>query len=348
MTATLAPDMPVVEHEGRTLDWRPRFDPRSLDYRVAAVAGTKLPTTGRVWRHGTVLDQGSEGACVGMGCAGEAAAEPVPVPGVTSRYALGWYRNAQRRDVWPGEAYSGTSVLAGVLEGRARGVYTGVRWAKSAEELAAGIVLDEKDGGGPAIIGVEWRQGSYDTDALGVLRPSGDVVGGHCLCVLGFVPNGTKRESALGQQLVAAGLWEGAVSVGAPVFVVLNSWGLGFGQGGLCLVPLDAMRAWVRARGEFAIPQGRQLPKARRIAAPKAQPATAAPVDETVHVRADQLRVRDRIVDRVPAELDQETATVQSRRLVAGWDGERVRVQVPAGAFTLRASEQVTARRPVA
>lgn len=347
MGTTVPADLPVTEHQGRVLDWRPRFDPRSLDYRVAAVAGVKLPATGRLWAHGPVLDQGREGACVGMGCSGEAAAQPVPVPGVTSAYASGWYHAAQKRDQWPGEAYDGTSVLAGLLEGRARGLYEGFRWATSAEELAAGIVLDESDGGGPAIIGVEWREGSYDTDPLGVLRPSGAVVGGHCLCVVGFVPAGVKRASALGRQLLDASLWAGYQSVGGPVFVVLNSWGLAFGQGGLCLVPLDVMQDWARAGAELAIPQGRKLPGARKISAEESQPATAV-ADETLHVQAWDVRVRDRLVGGLPAGIDQDSATVQALELVAGWDGLRVRVHAPPGLFTLRASAAVTVRRPVA
>lgn len=351
---TLDPALPVLEHNGRTLDWRPRFDPRSLEHRMGAGVAT-LPTTGRLWAHGPVLDQGREGACVGMGCAGEAAAEPVPVPGVTSRYALGWYRSAQRRDPWPGEAYSGTSVLAGLLEGRARGLYAGFVWAKSAEELAAGIVRTASKGGGPAIIGVEWRAGSYSTDRLGVLRPSGPVVGGHCVAVLGFVPAGTTESSTLGKQLVALGLWAGYVSVAGPVFVILNSWGEGFGIKGLALVPVDVMRAWVRAGGEFAMAEGRALGKSATAAqleqevgttGEHAAPATASP-DRTHHLLAGDLEDGDRIVEGVPAELGQDTVTVQSRRLVAGWNGRQVRVRSTAGVFTLRASAPVTVRRAI-
>lgn len=349
MVTALDPALPVTEHEGRTLDWRPRFDERSLAYRIGA-AVTALPATGRLWKHGPVLDQGSEGACVGFGCAGDAAAEPVPVPGITTEYALGFYRKAQRLDVWPGEAYSGTSVLAGCLEGRARGLWTGFRWATSPEELAAGIVRPASRGGGPAIIGVEWRAGSYDTDALGVLRPSGDVVGGHCLLVVGFVPVRAGVSAALQQQLKDAGLWDGYLAVGGACFVVLNSWGLGFGQGGLALVPLEVMRGWFRAGGEFAMPEGRKQPgAAAAITATdqEAPPATASP-DATLHLVARDVRDGDRIVAGVPAELGQETATVQSRRLVAGWAGHQVRVRSTAGVFTLRASDPVKVRRPVA
>jgi hypothetical protein len=338
--------MPVQEHGGRVLDWRPRFDERSLAYRIGAGV-TELPATGRIWKHGPVLDQGREGACVGFGCAGDAAAEPVPAPGITNQYALTLYRRAQRLDQWDGEAYSGTSVLAGCLAGRERGLWSGFRWATSAEELAAGIVRTASKGGGPAIIGVEWRAGSYATDALGVLRPSGDVVGGHCLLVLGFVPAGVEQGGRLEGQLMEAGLWDGYLSVGGPVFVILNSWGPGFGKQGLALVPVDVVRGWFRAGGEFAIPVERALPKVAAAELITAEPATAGP-DETLHVRAWQVRDRDRIVDGVPAELGQETVTVRSRRLVAGGNGDLVRVHWAAGVFTLRVSDRVVVRRAVA
>lgn len=360
----------AATHAGRTFDHLPRFDPASLEYRIGAVAGTELPTTGRVWKHNAVLDQGAEGACVGMGLAGEAAAEPVPVPGVTNAYARGWYRNAQRRDTWPGEAYSGTSVLAGLLEGRARGLYTGFLWAKSAAELAAGIVLPKSRGGGPAVIGVEWTQGSYNTNVLGVLRPGGPVVGGHCVCVLGFLPVGVAADSALGRQLHGLGLLAGYLSLEGPCFVIVNSWGRSFGIDGLALVPLDVMQAWVDARGEFAQPVGRSLPAAVRRGAAMTEPGQDEDVEPerdedvdedpdgepdpepddgehpgttTLHLTAADVEDRDRILD-PPEELGQESVTAR------GWpqrvSGRRVRVRTSAGTFTISAGAPVTVRRP--
>jgi hypothetical protein len=336
--------IPAPVHDGRRLDWFPRFDPASLSYPMAAGPATELPTRGRLWTHGRVMDQGNEGACVGFGCAAEAIAEPVPVPGISARNARAWYRSAQRRDVWPGEAYDGTSVLAGCLEGRARGYYTGFVWAKRAEQLAAGIVDD-----GPAIIGVEWREGSYSTDELGVLRPSGDVVGGHCLCVIGFVcldPEGPDRE--LWDALEELDLAEAAVAVldGGEdgVFIVQNSWGPTFGKNGLCVVPLSVMRDWVRAGGEFAQPQGRQLSGARMlITQPEAQDAGGSTV--TLHITAAELIDGDRVLD-PPEELGQESVTVHGVRYTGGWGGRRVIVATRGGSFQLAAGAPVTVRRP--
>jgi hypothetical protein len=225
-----------------------------LQYRIGAVAGTSLPTSSRMWRVGRVLDQGSEGACVGFGCASEAAASPVPVPGAdTNAYALAWYRRAQDLDEWPGRSYSGTSVLAGCLVGRERGLWGGFRWGKTAEELAAGIVAR-----GPAILGVNWREDSYETDANGIIRAKGRTVGGHCVLAFGFVP--PNPSTYMARRLQTAGLLNGVRAAGEPVFLILNSWGNGYGINGKAIAPLSLMRQWIDERAELAIPELRKLP----------------------------------------------------------------------------------------
>lgn len=359
---------PAPVHDGRRLDWFRRLDPRSLSYPVAAGPDTALPTRGRLWPAGRILDQGREGACVGAGCVAEAAAEPVPVPGLSMRNALAWYRSAQRRDQWPGEAYDGTSVLAGCLEGRARQLYAGFLWAKRAEQLAAGIVAPEEEGGGPAIIGVEWTEGAYETDTLGVLRPSGAVVGGHCVCVLGFVPadlSGMSEDDAaeLLQQLEDVRLGAAVESVladgEAGAFIVQNSWGLSFGKNGLCVVPLSVMGYWARTGWEAAQPQGRTLPGRKGTAVTAVpedleQNLVVEPVDEsvdpddgdtTLHILATQVLEGDRILD-PPDELGQESVTVRGTpRLVLDHRGRRVVVNSRVGTFTLNAGAAVTVRR---
>jgi len=348
--------IPAPVHDGRRLDWFPRFDPASLDYPIAAGPATPLPARGRLWQPGRILDQGREGACVGFGCAAEAAAEPVSVPRVTNAVARSWYRNAQRRDQWPGEAYDGTSVLAGCLEGRARGLYAGFRWAKRAEQLLAGIAADPEQDGGPALLGVQWTEGSYETDQLGVLRPSGDVVGGHCVCVLGVVvPADLTADDAAGVQLrndleelelldgVRAVLEDDGEDAAA---IVQNSWGEVFGRNGLCVVPLTVLQGWARAGWEAAQPQGRRLPGRKGVAmsSTEEQPATES-TDSTLHITAAEIVDGDRILD-PPEELGQESVTVRGTpQLVTDWRGRRIVVNSRAGTFTLGATSPVTVRR---
>lgn len=97
------------------------------------------------WR---LMDQGSEGACVGFG------STRAMMLLNRRRYDARWlYHEAQKIDEWPGEEYDGTSVRAGMdvlrLEGhrRVRGTHTGTidpaegisenRWARSVEEVMA-------------------------------------------------------------------------------------------------------------------------------------------------------------------------------------------------------------------
>jgi hypothetical protein len=359
--------VPAPVHDGRRLDWFPRYDERSQLY-AATPAAVALPTSGRLWNPGQVLDQGSEGACCGFAAAAEAAAEPVPVPRVTNRYARGWYLNAQRRDEWPGQSYDGTSVLATMKEGKARGLYGGYGWFFTVEQLAAGIVRDESDDGGPAVIGVEWRAGSYSTDPWGVLRPSGPIVGGHALCVLGYVPADSGPDRDLWDQLEEldlAGAVDSVLVREYGAFVVQNSWGPTFGRNGLCVVPVSVMRAWVESGGEFAQPQQRRLPAPRKgsamtepedldveepVVEPEPepepeQPATSEPTDTTLHLTAVDVQDGDRILD-PPDELGQESVTVRGvPQVVQDHRGRRVVVRSTAGVFTLGAGSGVTVRR---
>lgn len=342
--------IPAPVHNGRRFDWFARFDPASRAYAVAPGA-TSLPTGGRLWTPGRPrLDQGQEGACCGFAAAAEAAAEPVPVTRVTNAYARGWYLNAQRRDQWPGENYDGTSVLGTMQEGVARGLYGGYRWAFSVEQLAHGIVAPEEDDGGPAVIGVEWRSGSYTTDAAGVLRPAGYVVGGHSLCLLGFIPDTVDEDTdpelwaQLGRLDLAAAVAE-VLQEEPGAFIGMNSWGPMFGRNGLFVVGVSVVRGWFAARGEFALPGGRQ--QRRRKVTAVAQPEEPAEEsgDTTLHIRAVDVQEGDRLLD-PPDVLGQESVTVRGApQIVRSWNGNRVVIDSTAGVFQLGAADLVAVRR---
>lgn len=345
--------VPAPVHGGRRLDWFPRFDPASRGY-AAAPGVTELPTSGRLWTPGRVLDQGQEGACCGFAAAAEAAATPVPVPRVTNLYARGWYLNAQRRDEWPGEAYDGTSVLATMQEGVARKLFGRYAWSFTVEQLAHAIVKPEGEDGGPAVIGVPWREGSYSTDQLGILRPVGRVVGGHALCLLGFVPDTSDDDEQpelweqLGRLNLASAV-EKVLQSEDGAFIGVNSWGPTFGRNGLFVAPVPVVRDWFRAGGEFAQPQQRKLPT-RKVLTAMAQeeqaPQQEESADSTLHITAAEVQDGDRLLD-PPDQLGQESVTVRGTpQLVRSWSGNRVVVNSTAGTFQLGASDPVAVRRP--
>jgi len=69
------------------------------------------------WQH---YNQGREGACVGFGVS--RAATLFNKPELFNGFSL--YHKAQKRDEWPGESYSGTSVEAGLNTLRLDGAWT--------------------------------------------------------------------------------------------------------------------------------------------------------------------------------------------------------------------------------
>ena len=339
--------------DGRTFDWSARFDPRSLNFRAAAGV-TKMPDHGRLWSHGPVLDQGAEGACVGFGSAGAVAAAPSSRTGITNSYARAWYARAQRLDEWPGEAYSGTSVLAGCLVGRQRKLWTGFRWAKRPEELAAGIVDDAL---GPAIVGVQWSEELYEPPASGLLPGTVrlDPQLGHCAVLFGYLP-AWQRGAALEMEMAQLGLLEAWRAAREPVYPLLNSWSTTWGEGGCAVAPASLVRRWFDARGEFALPENRTKGARMTSTEQDTEDTTAQegaeeqtteerPGDTTLHLRAEQLQEGDRLLD-PPDELLQESVTVRGApRMVSGWNGRRVVVITTAGTFQLGAADPVTVRR---
>lgn len=173
--------MAVTEHMGRKFDWRPRFDEASKLFRVRPPDAAPISYTALTWRAPTVLDQGNTGTCVGHGHAGAIGANPLSRP-ISSELALSLYDTALPLDEWPDAEQgrdSGTSVLAGAKAGVQLGYYEGYDWGFSLSDLLYGVAKR------PAVIGVNWYEGMMTPDENGIIRPTGNNVGGHCVLVRG-------------------------------------------------------------------------------------------------------------------------------------------------------------------
>ena len=159
-------------------DWKPRHDPRSRQYAIRDKID-KVTSTARQWKAGPVLDQGSEGACVGFGWSGELGCEPERYV-VSDASAFELYHEAQKLDQWPGEDYEGTSVLAGAKALKRRGQLLEYRWAFGIDDVRDAILTH-----GPVVLGIPWYDGMYDAPG-GRVTVSGSVVGGHCILATGY------------------------------------------------------------------------------------------------------------------------------------------------------------------
>jgi len=144
-------DAPTLGADGRYRiglgsDWGRVRGGHAVCLKPARVADTR-----DWWRF---YDQGREGACVGFACS--------RMMTLLNRVRLDapWlYREAQRTDEWPGEAYSGTSVRAALDVLRARGhrrpgttdpdPAMGIvefRWATSSDQILACLLGPEATG----------------------------------------------------------------------------------------------------------------------------------------------------------------------------------------------------------
>lgn len=215
------------------LDRLVEFDERSRAYPVAALLGS-TPLRSYTWGIpgglSQVLDQGREGACVGFAWAAERAAKPVARP-TSNADALAVYKHAQTLDPWPGEGYSGTSVLAGAQAAKARGWLSEYRWAFSPDDALRAIRL------GPVVLGIPWYDSMYDPTPRPVrtgrvaatITVAGSVVGGHAILARGV--NVKRRE-----------------------VILRNSWGQDWGDGGDAALSFDDLGRLLADGGECCVP----------------------------------------------------------------------------------------------
>ena len=215
-----------VETQDTRLDRCVQFDPRSRNFKISEIVERTLRSY--TWRCNTWLDQGSEGACVGFGVSHELAAYAAEVPNLTNKFARERiYWEAQKIDPWAGGAYpgaspfyEGTSVLAGVKIAQKLGYFESYRWAFGLEDLIYGVGHN-----GPAVLGIAWTYDMYFPNAYNYIKPTGQVVGGHCILCR-------------------------AVNVKNKTFTLRNSWGYNWGFKGDAYITFADMEKLLYMDGE--------------------------------------------------------------------------------------------------
>lgn len=225
------------------LDRIVQFDERSRDFPITSIIDETKPRT-RWWRHTAKLDQGKEGACVGFAWAHELNASPIEVSGMDDAFAQRLYKRAQQIDEWPGEDYSGTSVLAGAKAVGELGYLDEYRWAFGIDDVL--LTLSHF---GPVILGVNWYSGMYTPDGNQYIRPSGYLAGGHAIMAIAYSHE-------------AQEIW------------LLNSWGRDWGWDGLCRMRVSDVVRLLNEKGEACVPvvRGEGIPPAPEPTPPEPEP----------------------------------------------------------------------------
>lgn len=233
-------------------------DWNSLNYPVTTKLEEKKPyenyhPQNMLWPVSEDLDQGQEGACVGFGYCHDALAMPnvvrelngQPIDAKFARERIYW--EAQKIDEWPGGSYpgatpvyEGTSVLAGAKIMQSLGFYSAYYWALDLKQLALGVGYD-----GPAVMGLRWYEGMHTPDADGYIRPTGKVVGGHCLLCVGVHLAWMKTDGSMA--------WEN-VDTNKSYFMLHNSWGSGWGLHGDCRITFANMARLLGEGGDACFP----------------------------------------------------------------------------------------------
>jgi len=179
----------------------PSVDIRDSEFPMrAALAPAAQPPMRHTWYAPRALDQGATSSCVGHAWAGWLLASPLPNNAGPGPFAI--YADAQQQDEWPGEAYDGTSVRAGAKVLQAAGLLSTYVWATDAETVADFVLAHA-----PVVMGTGWFSDMFRPGKGGLVTPSGRNMGGHAYLCIGY-------HRARG------------------MFRFLNSWGVGYGQGG--------------------------------------------------------------------------------------------------------------------
>jgi len=221
------------------------FDERSKAFPIRATIEQKKPRS-YTWRCMEWFDQGREGKCVAYGIGHELAARPSEITGLTPEVLQNIYWQAQRNDPWPGGSYpgaqpfyDGTAVLAGVKEAQSLGYFGSYRWSFSLAELNMGLSY-----AGPAVLGLAWYEGMFNTDSQGYIRVTGQVTGGHCVCARG-------------------------VDIKNKRILIRNSWSATWGINGDAWITFDDMDRLLHEQGEACFFLDRKkAPRRSRVVAP--------------------------------------------------------------------------------
>jgi len=181
--------------------------------------------TQRYWdANGWWGDQGNKPQCVGYSWAHWLEDGPVQqsgIPPIIKPFDI--YKNAQKLDEWYGENYDGTSVRGAVKYLKNIGKVKSYYWAFDVQTLSETILKL-----GPVVVGTNWYNGMFYPNKNGLIKISGQMVGGHAYLING-VDTKTKQ------------------------FRIKNSWGKSWGKGGHAFISFNDMSRLIKENGEICL-----------------------------------------------------------------------------------------------
>jgi hypothetical protein len=199
-------------------------DPRSLEY--AAPQAPALRSVAHK-RHGPPFDQGQLGSCTGNAIAGLLMTDPYWHRNrhLTEADAVKFYKYATAHDSEPGTYPpddTGSSGLAAAKAAKHYGYINSYAHAFGLQHTLAALVLD------PVMIGVNWYEGFDNPDPHGHVTISGQVRGGHEFELL-------------------------AIDVELQRVQAINSWGIGYGEGGYFNFSWDDLDRLLSEQGDCTV-----------------------------------------------------------------------------------------------
>lgn len=230
------------------LDRRVQFDERSRQFR--AVEGLEQkPLRSYTWSCYAWNDQGQEGACVGYAWSHELNARPAVFPSGPD-HAKSIYYRARQLDPWPGEDYSGTSVLAGIkaaMETKTaagKPVYEEYRWAFGINDTLRVAGLR-----GPVVLGINWYENMYEPDSDNFIHADGEIAGGHAILL-----NGVRLSKKPG---ITYAYSIADLDIDKSYVRLHNSWGKDYGIEGEAFLTVRDLKKLLDEDGEACIPTKR-------------------------------------------------------------------------------------------
>lgn len=178
---------------GRLKSFSPKSRRFALAERLEAEQLDTLRPRSYTWYPHFTLDQDGTGGCVSWTLEYDDGAPPKAWPNPNDQHALERYWRIQDRDEWPGSArpgdspqYDGTSVRAGADQMIAEGRYERYDWADFDNAARAVAQIKLAVGyRGPVPMGINWHAGMMRRDPDGFIHPTGRVVGGHSILIVG-------------------------------------------------------------------------------------------------------------------------------------------------------------------